>query len=95
MNVFEKIYSLSAIGFAVALVILLFSFPEFRQLETLLRICLVGLIVNTGLVGIVLRDIFIRQFPDKNSRYLWLGLVLFIWPSIIFYLVKYGFWPRS
>ncbi len=95
MNIFEKIYSLLAIIFAVGLVVCLVYFPQLRQINRLIPICLVGLTVNMGLLFIVLRDIFYRPFKSPDSKYLWLGLVLLLWPSILIYLPRHGFRPRS
>jgi len=94
MNIFEKIYSLLAIIFAMGLITCLLYFPQLRQIDRLIPICLVGLIVNMGLLFIVLRDIFYRPFDNPGSKYLWLALVLLLWPSIIIYLSRHGFRPR-
>lgn len=94
MNTFEKIYSILAIIFAFSLLGIFVVFPEFRHLNRLLTACLLGLLVNIGLMFIVLKDIFSRRFIDQNMRYIWLALVLLIWPSIIFYLVRHGFRSR-
>lgn len=94
MNTFEKIYSILAILFAFGLLGVLVFFPELRQLNRLLTACLLGLLVNMGLMFIVLRDIFLRRFSDQNMRYIWLALALLVWPSIVYYLVRYGFRPR-
>lgn len=95
MNTFEKIYSLLAVIFAVALFSGIMLFPELRQFDHLLYAALSGLTVNIGLMFIVLRDIYLRPFDQEKKRYLWIALVLVIWPSIIYYLLRYGFTPRS
>ncbi len=94
MNIFEKMFSLSAIVFAVALIVSLIYFPPLRQLHLLFPISLLGLIINMALMYIVLRDIFLRRFNDQGTKYVWIALVLFLWPSIPIYLYKYGFRPR-
>ncbi len=95
MNVFEKIYALMAIIFAIALIGCLIYIPELRQLNRLIPLSLLGLITNIGLIFIVLRDIFSRQFDDQRSRYFWMILVFLFWPSILLYLPKHGFRPRE
>jgi hypothetical protein len=95
MNVFEKFYAFLAIIFATGLLIGLIYLPELRLLPRLIPLSLLGLIINVGLIFIVLRDIFSRQFGDQRSKYFWMALVLFFWPSILIYLPKYGFRPRS
>ncbi len=95
MNIFEKIYSLLAIFFAVALLSSIMLFPELRQFNHLLYASLVGMAVNIGLMVIVLRDIFLRRFDRERQRYLWIALVLAIWPAVIYYLLRHGFTPRS
>lgn len=94
MNIFEKTYSIFAIIFAGILIVCLALFQELRELNYLLAVCSVGFAVNIGLMFIVLRDIFLRPFGNQNIKYLWLVLVLLIWPTIIYYLPKYGFRPR-
>jgi len=94
MNIFEKIYSLLAIVFAVGLFLGLIYFPQLRQFHRLVPLCLLGLVINMGLLFVVLRDIFSRPFTDQGRKYMWIALVLLFWPSILFYLPKYGFRPR-
>jgi hypothetical protein len=95
MNIFEKVSSLLAIIFASCLIIGLIYFPQLRQLHLLIPICLLGLVINVLLMFIVLRDIFSRNFSDQGKKYLWIALVLLLWPSILFYLYRYGFRPRT
>jgi hypothetical protein len=95
MNSFEKIYSLIAVTFAVALISAIMLFPELRQFNHLLYASLLGMAINIGLMFMVLRDIFFRCFDQEKKRYLWIALVLTIWPSVIYYLFRYGFTPRS
>jgi len=95
MNIFEKSYTVSAIIFTALLFSSLIFFPQLRPLQRLVPICLLGMIVNVGLMFIVLRDIFSRQFDDPNRKYLWIALVLLFWPSILYYLPRYGFRPRA
>jgi predicted membrane protein len=95
MNVLEKIISLLAIIFAAGLAVSLISFPQLRQIHLLIPLSLVGFVVNVALIFIVLRDIFSRSFNDQNRKYMWIALVLLIWPSIIYYLYSYGFRPRE
>lgn len=95
MNIFEKVYSILAVLFAAGLLSILVAVPELRQFNQLLMACLLGLLVNIGLMFIVLRDIFLRRFADQNRRFFWLVMVLLIWPSIIYYLLRHGFRPRA
>ncbi|WP_092220532.1 hypothetical protein [Desulforhopalus singaporensis] len=94
MNVFEKIYSVFAICFAAILILALAVYPELRYANRLITLCSVGFVINVGLMFIVLRDIFYRPFSPISRKYLWLTLVLLIWPTIIYYLPRYGFKPR-
>ena len=95
MNVFEKIYSLLAVTYAAALIAGIIFFPDLRQLNRLFPLSLIGLVVNIGLMYILLRDIFLRRFSTESAKYFWLGMVLLLWPSIIYYLLGYGFKPRQ
>ncbi|SHO51045.1 hypothetical protein SAMN02745220_03792 [Desulfopila aestuarii DSM 18488] len=94
MNTFEKIYSIFAIVFAIALTVLLITRPEMRQLGILLPTSAVGLLVNVILMFIIFRDIFSRQFPSRRGRAFWTGLLLVCWPAIVVYLPLYGFRRR-
>jgi len=44
---------------------------------------------------IVIRDIYLRSFPNPNTKVTWTILVLMFWPSILAYLYKHGFHPRE
>lgn len=94
MNTFEKIYACLAIVIALAIITALIVSPELRHLKPLMTICLGGFIVNIGLMYLVLKDILSRPFTDKNRRYFWMAMVLLFWPSILYYLPKYGFRPH-
>ncbi len=95
MNLFEKIYSIFAIVFAFVLIAILFIYPETRQLKILLPISLAGVIINIGLMFIVLRDIFYRNFSNPMHKYMWIAIVFIFWPAILYYLPRYGFTTRN
>lgn len=95
MNTFEKSYSLLAVTCALAIVCAMIFIPELRRFDRLLPISLIGLAANIGLMYIVLKDIFLRPFSKQSAKFLWLGLVLMLWPSIIIYLFRYGCKPRT
>jgi hypothetical protein len=95
MNFFEKICALLAITFSAVLLFCLLSFPEFRAPTRLFTLALIGVVVNMGLMVVVLKDLFARSFTDNNYRYFWLAAILLFWPSIIYYLVRHGFRPRT
>lgn len=94
MTLFEKIASLTAIVFALALLCALLLLPELRQPSSLFALAGIGLVVNVGLMVVVLRDIMLRRFARPNDRYLWLVLVFLIWPAIVVYLFRHGFKAR-
>ncbi len=95
MNRLEKICSFLAVAFAIALVSSLILIPDLHQPNRLLPLCLAGFTVNIALMFIVIKDIFSRSFNQAGTRFIWLGLVLLMWPSIIFYLFLHGFKPRN
>lgn len=95
MNLTEKLFSIVAILFAFSLIIVLFTFPQYRQLHILLPLSLAGVIINIALMFIVLRDIFQRQFASPYIRYIWVFVVLFFWPAILYYLPRHGFKNRG
>lgn len=95
MNLFEKLYAVIAVIFAVILILSLILFPNLRQINYLLPISFIGFTLNVGLMFIVLRDIFLRTFESQTTKFLWMAAVLIIWPSIVYYLFQYGMKPRS
>jgi beta-lactamase regulating signal transducer with metallopeptidase domain len=69
-------------------------FPNVRQPSVLLPLASIGLAVNVVLMIVVLRDIMQRHFANPTDKYLWLALVLLVWPAIVVYLVRHGFKAR-
>lgn len=95
METGEKLYSIFAVFFVTALIIVLTLYPESRQLKVLLPISFVGLIINIVFMFIVLRDIFLRDFKTTGQKFLWVFLILFFWPAVLVYLPKFGFKQRK
>lgn len=56
---------------------------------------LLGTALGIPVLIIVFRDLYIRQFPNPNTKVTWGILVLVLPPSIIVYLYKHGFRPRT
>jgi len=94
MTTVEKIFSVFAVIFAFALLTSLIIFPEIRQLNILLPLSLAGMLINIGLMFVVLRDIFYRDFKNPAGKYIWIAVILIFWPTVLYYLPKYGFKPR-
>ncbi len=95
MKTGEKLYSIFAVLFVIALFLILASSPASRQLKVLLPITFVGLIVNIIFMFIVLRDAFLREFKTTGQKFLWVILILFFWPAVLIYLPRYGFKSRK
>lgn len=95
MKITEKLFSIFAVLFAFSLITMLVIYPEYRQLNVLLPLSLIGMLINIGLMFVVLRDIFQRKFPSNSQKYIWVFVVLFFWPAILYYLPKHGFKKRS
>ncbi len=95
MTTIEKLFSVFAIVSAFTFVVVLILLPESRQLMILIPLGLVSMTINIGLMFVVLKDIFFRPFPSSTSKYVWIGLVLLFWPSILYYLPKHGFRKRQ
>jgi hypothetical protein len=95
MNIFEKIYSLLAILFEIGLIAFFLLRPEYRSLSLLLPASLVGLIVNTILIFLIFRDIYLRTFENPRAKIFWVVIILLFWPASLLYLLKYGFAPRQ
>jgi hypothetical protein len=94
MTLLEKCLCLAAILFAFILVAALLFVPDLRQPSVLLPLTAIGLMVNVGLMVVVLRDILQRHFTNSTDKYLWLALVLLVWPAILVYLARHGFKAR-
>jgi hypothetical protein len=94
MTLLEKCLCLAAILFAFILVAALLLSPDLRQPSVLLPLAGIGLMVNVGLMVVVLRDVMQRRFTNPTDKYLWLALVLLVWPAILVYLVRHGFKAR-
>ncbi len=95
MKTWEKLYSLFAIIFSAAFITLLILLPQYRQIKILLPLSFLGLISNIIFMFLVFRDIFFRKFNNPNQKYIWFALILFLWPSVLIYLPKYGFKSRD
>lgn len=95
MNTFEKIFSVFSVVFAITLITIFSVYPETRQMKLLLPLSLLGVSINIGLMFVVLRDIFFRSFANPMSKYIWIAVILFFWPAVIYYLPKHGFKPRN
>lgn len=94
MNTAEKIFSVFAVFFAIGLITFLWLYPEGRELKLLLPLSLAGLTINIGLMFVVLRDIFYREFHTPMAKYVWVAIILFFWPAIVYYLPRHGFRKR-
>ncbi len=95
MSNLEKIYSVFAVIMAIAFFTVLFLVPQARELSTLLILTAMAFVVNIGLMFVVFKDIYFRNFTNPTSKYIWFALILFIWPSILIYLPLYGFRTRE
>ena len=62
--------------------------------RTILPFHLFGMAMGIPLYIIVIRDIYLRSFPNPDTKVTWTILVLMFWPAIIAYLYKHGFHPR-
>lgn len=95
MTIAEKSYSIFAVIFAFALISIFVVYPETRTLKLLLPLSFAGLLVNIGLMFVVLRDIFLRNFQGNSTKYIWIAVILVFWPAVLYYLPKYGFKGRE
>lgn len=63
--------------------------------HTILPFHLFGMAMGMPLYIIVIRDIYLRSFPNPNTKVTWTNLVLMFSPSIFAYLYKNGFRSRE
>ena len=94
MTIPEKIFSVFAVCFAIGLLTALTIYPEIRELRVLLPLSLAGVTINIGLMFVVLRDIVCRSFKHPMAKYIWIAVILFFWPAVLYYLPKHGFKSR-
>jgi hypothetical protein len=94
VNIWEKLYSIFVLALLTALVALFILAPQYRTLETLIPLSLLGLLANIIFMYIIFKDIYMRSFSTQNQKYIWFALILFIWPTVIFYLPRHGFKKR-
>ena len=90
MSLPEKIYAFLAVLFEVGLVAFFLLQPQYQHLSFLLPASFAGLVVNTILLFLIFRDIWLRPFPNPRTKLLWGGVILFIWPAAIIYLFLHG-----
>lgn len=90
MSVPEKVYAFLAIVFEIGLVAFILTQPQYRHLSFLLPASFAGLVVNTILLFLIFRDIWLRSFPNPRAKFIWGGVILFIWPAAIIYLLLHG-----
>ena len=94
MSASEKLFSVFGICYITGLVLALTFYPQTRQLPYLLPLSLLGVAVNVGLLYIVFKDIFSRQFAHAYSKYLWIVVIFLFMPMIVIYLPIHGFKKR-
>lgn len=94
MNTTEKTFSILAILFEIALISFLLLWPQFQHLQILLPASFIGLLVNTGLLYLVFKDVFFRNFTNPHAKKFWIVVILLFWPASLVYLIKHGFQKR-
>ena len=94
MNTLEKIFSIAAVLFEILLIAFFLLWPEYQRVSVLLPASLFGLLVNTGLLFLVFRDIFLRTFNKRNAKIFWVVIILLFWPASVAYLALHGFHRR-
>ena len=62
-----------------------------RYFFTILSFHLFGMLIGIPLLSILIRDIYLREFPNPNSKVTWVIAILVFWPSIPFYLYYHDF----
>lgn len=94
MNRFEKLFSLVGLVFMPLIIGIMTLVPAAKTFMVMLPMALLGVLINVGLLYVVFKDIFSRSFHPESTRYLWVMATLLVLPTVIIYLVKYGFKPR-
>lgn len=94
MNRFEKLFSLVGLLFIPLITGILIVIPAASMFIVMLPMALLGVLINVALLYVVFKDIFSRSSHQESTRYLWVMATLLVLPTVIIYLVKYGFKPR-
>jgi Co/Zn/Cd efflux system component len=94
MGTGEKLYSIFALIFMIAVIAVLLHFPELRQLRTLLPISFAGLVVNIIFMFILLKDAMSRKFKRPEMKIIWVIAILLLVP-VLLYLPLIGFRDRT
>ena len=93
----EKTLSIVTFAYVIGYMVFFFSVVMRRETEPidLLPWHLLGMGCSFTLMVTIIRDIYLRSFPNPNSKINWVLAVIFLWPIIPYYLWKYGFRPRN
>lgn len=94
MNIFEKTFSFLAILFEIGLISFFLAWPQYQRLAILLPASFLGLLVNTGLLFLIFRDIYLRTFANPKAKIFWVVIILLVWPASLIYLLKHGMHKR-
>lgn len=94
MNTFEKTFSFLALLFEIGLISFFLIWPQFQRLSILLPASFFGLLVNTGLIFLIFRDIYLRSFTNPKTKIFWVVIILLIWPASLVYLLQHGIRKR-
>lgn len=76
----------------------IFFFNEIKapgNFETIIPFHFLGMALGLGLIIVVVRDVFKRNFSNPNSKIFWTLAIIMFWPSALLYLPMYGFKTRD
>ena len=94
MSRFERAFTIFYWLFMAAYIPCFFLFMP-RYPHIMIPLHIFGMLLGIPMLIIVFRDLYKRDFADPNSKVTWTLLMLLFWPSILVYLWKHGFHPRS
>lgn len=94
MKAGEKAFVLFYGAYMLAYIPCFFLFMPSR-LREILPFHFFGMALGIAVLVVVFRDLYKRDFPHPNTKLTWAILILTFSPSIIVYLYKHGFRPRT
>jgi len=94
MNRFEKAFLIFYVVYTAAYIPFFVRFAQ-THMRVLVPFHLFGMALGAGFLFVVFRDLYKRSFQNPNTKITWTILILMFCPSVLVYLFKYAFKPRS
>ena len=70
-------------------------FLHLDAMPYLLPFHFLGMLMGFGVLFCVIRDVLDREFPDSNTKVVWMIAIVAFWPAMLLYLYRHGFRERA